>query len=157
MANCTCNGRDAFGLASFDVKNDPTLRPGDIVSTKDGFCSPKRATVYLAATGIPFATTPMAKGVMSEANPLYLGMYAGEFSRPEVRSAVEGADLDLVPNVIQYPPRTRAASVDLSFFNLMMAATYFRRAARTRHPNVVRDIGREYLAKAGRVLTTHGS
>jgi Protein of unknown function (DUF2865) len=36
VANCTCNGRDAFGLASFDVKNDPTLRPGDIVSTKEG-------------------------------------------------------------------------------------------------------------------------
>src|ERR1700692_1224261 len=36
VANCTCNGRDAFGLASFDVKNDPTLRPGDIVSTKAG-------------------------------------------------------------------------------------------------------------------------
>ncbi len=34
VANCTCNGRDAFGLASFDVKRDPTLRPGDIVSTK---------------------------------------------------------------------------------------------------------------------------
>ena len=36
VANCTCNGRNAFGLASFDVKNDPTLRPGDIVSTKNG-------------------------------------------------------------------------------------------------------------------------
>src|SRR3984957_12829872 len=36
VANCTCNGKDAFGLATFDVKNDPTLRPGDIVSTKDG-------------------------------------------------------------------------------------------------------------------------
>ena len=36
VANCTCNGKDAFGLTSFDVKNDPTLRPGDIVSTKDG-------------------------------------------------------------------------------------------------------------------------
>ena len=36
VTNCTCNGRNAFGLASFDVKNDPTLRPGDIVSTKDG-------------------------------------------------------------------------------------------------------------------------
>ena len=36
IANCTCNGRDAFGLASFDVKRDPTLRPGDIVSTKEG-------------------------------------------------------------------------------------------------------------------------
>jgi len=36
VANCTCNGKNAFGLASFDVKNDPTLRPGDIISTKDG-------------------------------------------------------------------------------------------------------------------------
>jgi hypothetical protein len=37
VANCSCNGKDAFGLAAFDVGADPTLRPGDIVSTKDGF------------------------------------------------------------------------------------------------------------------------
>jgi Protein of unknown function (DUF2865) len=36
VANCTCNGKDAFGLAPFDLSSDPTLRPGDIVSTKDG-------------------------------------------------------------------------------------------------------------------------
>ncbi len=36
VAHCTCNGRDAFGLSSFDVKSDPTLRPGDIISSKDG-------------------------------------------------------------------------------------------------------------------------
>jgi len=36
VANCTCNGRSAFGLSAFDVQHDPTLRPGDIVSTKDG-------------------------------------------------------------------------------------------------------------------------
>jgi hypothetical protein len=36
VANCTCNGKDAFGVATLDVKSDPTLRPGDIVSTKDG-------------------------------------------------------------------------------------------------------------------------
>jgi hypothetical protein len=36
VANCTCNGRDAFGLTPLDPKNDPTLRPGDIVSTQDG-------------------------------------------------------------------------------------------------------------------------
>ena len=36
VANCTCNGKDPFGLATFDVKTDPTLRPGDIISTKDG-------------------------------------------------------------------------------------------------------------------------
>jgi hypothetical protein len=37
VANCTCNGKDAFGLAPFDLSRDPTLQPGDIVSTKDGF------------------------------------------------------------------------------------------------------------------------
>jgi len=34
--NCTCNGRDPFGLARIDVKEDATLRPGDIVATNDG-------------------------------------------------------------------------------------------------------------------------
>jgi hypothetical protein len=37
--NCTCNGKDAFGLAPLDVRSDPTLRPGDLVSTKDGFAA----------------------------------------------------------------------------------------------------------------------
>jgi len=32
---CTCNGRDAFGLAKIDVASDPTLRPGDIVASGD--------------------------------------------------------------------------------------------------------------------------
>jgi hypothetical protein len=36
VPNCTCNGRDIFGLASIDVKTDPTLRAGDTVSTGDG-------------------------------------------------------------------------------------------------------------------------
>jgi hypothetical protein len=37
VPHCTCNGKDAFGLAKFDLTSDPTLRPGDIVSTKNGF------------------------------------------------------------------------------------------------------------------------
>lgn len=36
VAGCTCNGRDAFGLAHIDVATDATLRPGDIVATKTG-------------------------------------------------------------------------------------------------------------------------
>jgi hypothetical protein len=36
VADCTCNGKDAFGLAHIDVSRDPTLRPGDIVATQDG-------------------------------------------------------------------------------------------------------------------------
>jgi hypothetical protein len=33
VPSCTCNGRSSFGLASVDIKADPTLRPGDIVAT----------------------------------------------------------------------------------------------------------------------------
>jgi hypothetical protein len=36
VAGCTCNGRNAFGLAHIDAASDPTLRPGDIVATKTG-------------------------------------------------------------------------------------------------------------------------
>ena len=36
VANCTCNGRDAFGLSHIDPRTDPTLRPGDIVVTANG-------------------------------------------------------------------------------------------------------------------------
>ena len=52
---------------------------------------------------------------------------------------------DLVPNAGQYSPKARWT--ELSFFNVMMAATYSRQAARTRHPNVIRGIGREYLGQ----------
>jgi hypothetical protein len=33
---CTCNGKNAFGLAPIDAASDPTLRQGDIVATKTG-------------------------------------------------------------------------------------------------------------------------
>ena len=36
VAGCTCNGKNAFGLARLDAANDPTLRQGDIVATRTG-------------------------------------------------------------------------------------------------------------------------
>ena len=36
VPGCTCNGRDAFGLAKIDLANDPTLQAGDIVATAKG-------------------------------------------------------------------------------------------------------------------------
>jgi hypothetical protein len=36
VAGCTCNGRNVFGLAHIDPATDPTLRPGDVVATKNG-------------------------------------------------------------------------------------------------------------------------
>jgi uncharacterized protein DUF2865 len=37
VENCTCNGRDAYGLVTPGTVDDPTLRPGDIVATNEGF------------------------------------------------------------------------------------------------------------------------
>jgi hypothetical protein len=39
VQGCTCNGRDAFGLAHIDPKYDPTLRRGDIVATANGLAA----------------------------------------------------------------------------------------------------------------------
>jgi hypothetical protein len=35
-ADCTCNGRDAAGLAPVDLTLDTTLRSGDVIATPDG-------------------------------------------------------------------------------------------------------------------------
>jgi hypothetical protein len=37
VENCTCNGRDPYGLVALQAESDPTLRNGDIVATNDGF------------------------------------------------------------------------------------------------------------------------
>jgi hypothetical protein len=63
VANCTCNGRDAFGLTPLDVKTDPTLRPGDIVSTKDGLMT------YSGKNGQAAFTPVDRSAVAAQLNP----------------------------------------------------------------------------------------
>jgi hypothetical protein len=36
VPDCTCNGKDAYGLVNMKAEEDPTLRPGDIVATNQG-------------------------------------------------------------------------------------------------------------------------
>jgi hypothetical protein len=36
VPDCSCNGRNSFGLTAIDVKIDPTFRPGDSVARADG-------------------------------------------------------------------------------------------------------------------------
>jgi hypothetical protein len=36
VSGCTCNGKDAVGLAPIKIEDDPTLRKGDIVAGADG-------------------------------------------------------------------------------------------------------------------------
>lgn len=52
-----------------------------------------RATGFLEASGLGFVTTPMSKGMISEAHPLFMGVYSGAMSHPGVLAAVKAADL----------------------------------------------------------------
>jgi len=36
VSGCTCNGKDAMGLARIEIEDDPTLRKGDIVAGENG-------------------------------------------------------------------------------------------------------------------------
>ncbi len=68
----------------------------------------------LTATGIPFATTGMSKGVLPESHPLYLGLYNGASSIGDVRAIVEGADLVLdLGGVVYSDAETGGYSADL--------------------------------------------
>ena len=39
VENCTCNGKDTYGLVPLDVAADPTLTAGDIIATNDGLAT----------------------------------------------------------------------------------------------------------------------
>jgi Protein of unknown function (DUF2865) len=81
VANCTCNGRDSLGLVALDVKSDPTLRPGDIVSTASGL------QAYTGKSGQAGSFTPV--------NPATLPVDIGSGSLPP------GASSSTQPSVAQ--------------------------------------------------------
>jgi hypothetical protein len=60
VAGCTCNGRTAFGLAHVDLANDPTLKPGDVVATKNGLMAVEASRDRTAAF-TPVASSNLPK------------------------------------------------------------------------------------------------
>ena len=57
---CTCNGKDAFGLARVSAVADPTLRAGDIIATNDGLQT-VRNTGNKTAEFTPVTATQLGK------------------------------------------------------------------------------------------------
>jgi hypothetical protein len=58
VENCTCNGKDAFGLVRLSATDDPTLRPGDIVATNEGLTTYRGSRNGGAASAADF--TPIS-------------------------------------------------------------------------------------------------
>jgi Protein of unknown function (DUF2865) len=56
-ADCTCNGRDAAGLAPIDLTLDTSLRPGDVIATTSGLVASSSAK---AGSGQTAEFTPVA-------------------------------------------------------------------------------------------------
>lgn len=86
VANCTCNGRNARGLAPFDLSSDPTLRPGDIVATKDGFVA------YTGKPGQADAFTPVdPESIATELNSVTTHFAAAPRPRAETLADANAA------------------------------------------------------------------
>jgi uncharacterized protein DUF2865 len=51
VSDCTCTGKEIGGTVAIDIHSDPTLRPGDIVATKDGLM------VFTGSKEVPHQTS----------------------------------------------------------------------------------------------------
>jgi hypothetical protein len=96
VPGCTCNGRDAFGLVTTAVADDPTLRPGDIVATDAGL---------MAYNGGPNGSTftPIST---------YAGLSADlrrQLTETKIEPAAEGPEL-LPPHREAGAPPTRSTT-----------------------------------------------
>jgi hypothetical protein len=100
VANCTCNGKDALGLATFDMSTDPTLRPGDIVSTKEGLMTftGRNAGVALFT---PVNTASISAELNSVTNPVARQQQQQQQQLAQTRRAAPAA-----------PPAPAPASTD---------------------------------------------
>jgi hypothetical protein len=96
-ANCTCNGRDVFGLAPFGMASDPTLRAGDIVVTKDGLMA------YTGKSGPAGAFTPVdAARIGAELNSVTVPpRVAQHVESPAVQSAQDEPGHDVQSPSVQ--------------------------------------------------------
>ncbi len=99
LANCTCNGKDAFGLAPFDATADPTLRTGDIVATKDGLMA------YTGKLGKTAAFTPV------DASTLTAELSQASPSRVRLTRHAEPPPADDEPGTIVQPQADEQADL----------------------------------------------
>lgn len=54
---------------------------------------------FINALGIPFACTPMDKGVLNECQPLFAGIYKGDATIEDIRRRIEDYEPDLVLDI----------------------------------------------------------
>ena len=89
-ANCTCNGKDAFGLAHIDIKDDPTLQRGDLVATANGLM----AVTGKDADGPQLTAVQNYRGLPQSARDRLADVKTGNGRRGETRQTEGRAPAD---------------------------------------------------------------
>ncbi len=85
-------------LAAMIRKAKNPVLLADICAVRHGIKNEIEA--FLKGTGIPFATMNMAKGIIDESHPQFLGDYCGAFGTKDVQKRVESADCILTCGTI---------------------------------------------------------
>ena len=91
----------------------------------------------LAATNIPFANMNMAKGLIDESHPQYMGNYCGEFSSEGVREKVENSDCVITFGTLLSDLNTGGFSAKLNANTSVEIHSYYTRMKQSIYKEVV--------------------
>ncbi len=99
VENCTCNGRDPYGVVNVDLENDLTLEGGDLVVRETGF------TVYRGAkTFVPIEKAGMGQAFVKQLQAIKIlpdNPHATFAKTMPVMQAAPNATTQLPPNTSQ--------------------------------------------------------
>jgi hypothetical protein len=116
-ADCTCNGRDAAGLAPVDLTLDSSLRPGDVIATTNGLVaySGVKVGVNQTAEFTPVASYPgLTAEVRARLGEMKVAPVAAEMIANEAPLPQASRDVALpatsVPKTVS--PRAKRAEVN---------------------------------------------
>jgi hypothetical protein len=103
IADCTCNGKDPFGLARVQVTSDPTLHPGDVIATDTGLAA-VQGTRRTGAQTTSFTPIEGYTGVSEDMRK--------KLSELKVMPAPPGTPTVIIPTKAPEPVRTAERAPD---------------------------------------------
>ena len=116
-ADCTCNGRDAAGLAPIDLTLDTSLRAGDVIATTNGLVAYSGIKVgsNQAAEFTPIASYPgLTAEVRARLGEMKVAPVATETAINETPLPEMTRDVVLPAMSVQKPVSTRAKRAEVN-------------------------------------------
>jgi Protein of unknown function (DUF2865) len=116
-ADCTCNGRDAAGLAPIDLTLDTSLRAGDVIATTNGLVAYSGIKVGINQTAefTPIASYPgLTAEVRARLGEMKVAPVAAETVVNETPLPEMTRDVVLPAMSVQKPVSTRAKRAEVN-------------------------------------------